>query len=230
MDQYVYGRDLAAVEAELLRMRQDLEAAHGKPVYFPFFQYRPGEIRAQQGYLVKFPSQFFDLIPELRDVATDLHGGPGEVSEDDAPPQRRAPRGRLTRVQDPVLRTAIEDHAVGAAIEHYRAQGGADFEKLGKPYDIKLSLDGQERHLEVKGTSMTIETVELTVNEVIHASDLQPTDLVVVDGISWTREADRVLTTGGRLRVWRDWTPLDEDLDARKFAYYLPPDDSEATQ
>lgn len=229
LDAPVQGRDLAPVEAELLRLRADLETAHGTPVYFPFFQYRPGEIRAQQGYLVKFPAELFSLLPELGAVTgDDREAAPddtGEVSEDESPPGKRAARGRTTRVQDPVLRSAIENHAVDAAIEHYRLLGGTDFEKRGKPYDVKLTLDGQERHVEVKGSSLTIETVELTINEVIHAGDFQPTDLVVVDGIDWSRTGDVVTAAGGRLRIWRDWAPLDEDLDARKFAYYLPAED-----
>ena len=95
--------------------------------------------------------------------------------------------------------------------------------KLGKPYDIKLKLDGEERHVEVKGSSLTIETVELAINEVMHATDFQPTDLIVVDGIDWKREASgKITTSGGRLRSWTGWAPLTEDLAARKFAYSLP--------
>src|SRR5690349_4430928 len=48
LQDWVRGADLAAIEADLLRLRSKLEASHGGRVYFPFFQYRPGEIRAQQ--------------------------------------------------------------------------------------------------------------------------------------------------------------------------------------
>src|SRR5688572_14785057 len=79
-----------------------------------------------------------------------------------------------------------------------------------------------ERHVEVKGSRLLIETVELTINEVNHSATFQPTDLVVVDGIEYHRESDGITTSVGRCRIWRDWTPLADDLSARKFAYALP--------
>jgi hypothetical protein len=220
----VRGRDLDVLEAEVFRLREELETTHGKPVYFPFFQYRPAEIRAQQGYLVKFPVELLDLLPELSSVRTESGGDiTVDEREDSGPAKRSVDRGRLTRIQDPELRSAIENHAVDRAIEHYQTLGANDIVKLGKPYDIKLTLEGAERHVEVKGSSLRIETVELTINEVMHAEDFQPTDLVVVDGIEWKRESTgKISTSGGELRVWLNWTPLDDDLSARKFAYLLP--------
>ena len=50
----------------------------------------------------------------------------------------------------------------------------------------------------------------------------QPTDLIVVDGIDYHSASGGLTTRGGRVRIWRDWTPLDDDLAARKFAYTLP--------
>ena len=49
-------------------------------------------------------------------------------------------------------------------------------------------------------------------------------DLIVVDGIDTmpdetTGEFD---ASGGRIRVWSGWTPEDDALEARKFAYRLP--------
>jgi hypothetical protein len=224
LDAPVAGRDLGPLDAALFALRDELERRHGKPVYFPFFRYRPGEVRARQGYLTKFPAELLGLLPGL-DVVRGSSGGNGEeqIAEDEQPRKTRVPRGRLTRVQDAELRSAIEQHAVNRAIQHYQDLGGLDFEELGKPYDLRLKLHGVERHVEVKGSSLLIETVELTINEVLHATDFQPTDLVVVDDITWTRQPDgSLLTSGGRLRRWPDWWPLDEDLAARRFAYYLP--------
>ena len=222
----VRGRDLDVLETEVFQLRDELETEHRKPVYFPFFQYRPGEIRAQQGYLVKFPSELLNLLPELESVRSEAGGDiTVDEPEDSGPKKRNVPKGRLSRIQDPELRSAIENRAVDRAIEHYQALGATAIVKLGKPYDIKLTLDGAERHVEVKGSSLKIETVELTINEVMHAEDFQPTDLIVVDVIEWRRDTTgKVTTSGGTLRIWSDWTPLDKDLSARKFAYSLPID------
>jgi Domain of unknown function (DUF3883) len=227
LDTRVRGGDLAGIESALLKLREDLETKHGKPVYFPFFQYRPGEIRAQQSYLVKFPVELFDVLPDLAVVKSELVGDvESKLPEDKQSPTTKVPRGRLTRVQDPLLRAAIERRSLDVAIKHYKGLGADEPVEIGKPYDIQVTINGEERHIEVKGSSLLIGTVELTINEVVHAADFQPTDLVVVDGIRWRRMADGTIKTrGGRLRVWSDWTPLDRDLSARKFAYYLPGDD-----
>lgn len=108
-------------------------------------------------------------------------------------------------------------------ISYYRSLGAVDIEELGKPYDLKCTLDGRERHIEVKGRSMLISTVELTVNEVTHATNFQPTDLVVVQGIRWERDSHgSVSASGGALSRRADWVPTAEDLSAHKYAYLLP--------
>lgn len=89
----VRGRDLDVIETELFQLRDDLEAQYGKPVYFPFFQYRPGEIRAQQGYLAKFPAELLDLLPELSSVRTETGGDiTVEEPEDSVQPSEAWPR------------------------------------------------------------------------------------------------------------------------------------------
>lgn len=205
----------------VLELKEGLEHLHGKPIYFPFYLYGGRELRAQQGYLVKFPLELFDLLPSIGSARIEAPSEE-EVVEDNERPRRLVRRGQLTRVEDPQLRSAIETHAVEMTIEYYRRLGGIDFVKLGKPYDVQFVLHGIERHLEVKGSSLFIETVELTINEVLHAQDFQPTDLVVVDGIQWSRLDGEIATRGGRLRVWADWSPHEDHLSVRKYAYSLP--------
>ena len=125
-------------------------------------------------------------------------------------------------MQDPVLRSAIETHAVEEAIAYYARLGGHGFEKLGKPYDVRLWLDGVQRHVEVKGSSLLVETVELTINEVTHARGFQPTDLVVVDDIGWARSDGGVTTAGGATANLVGLGSSYDDLLARRFAYALP--------
>jgi hypothetical protein len=215
--------ELQGLREPVLAVASRLEVDYGKPTYFPFYLYGGRELRAQQGYLVKFPVELFDVLPRLEEARISGDGDAGsEVTEEGQSPRARAPKGKVSRIQDPELRSVIENHAVDAVINHYETLGGRDFVKLGKPYDIKIWLDGQERHVEVKGSSLLIETVELTLNEVTHAKSFQPTDLAVVDGIDYVRTADGIRTSGGRLRLWCDWKPRDHDLAARKFAYTLP--------
>ncbi|TCC10899.1 DUF3883 domain-containing protein [Kribbella soli] len=222
LDAWVRGRDLAAIDHQLFAVRDRLEQSYGRPVYFPFFRYRPGEIRAQQGYLVKFPLELFGLLPNLAS-ASSAAVSEANLVEDEERPGTRAPRGAAARAQDPVLRAAIERRSLDVTKAHYVSLGAVDVDEIGKPYDLALTLDGVERHIEVKGSSLEIDTVELTLKEVLHAEDFQPTDLAVVDGISWKRMRDgSIKTSGGRLRLWRDWAPRDDSLSARKFAYSLP--------
>ena len=108
-------------------------------------------------------------------------------------------------------------------MQHYRDQGATKIVELGKPYDLRVTLAGVERHVEVKGSSQLLATVELTRNEVSHAKTYTPMDLVVVDDIRWSRNAaGEVATTGGALRIWSNWTPVQEDLSPTKYAYNLP--------
>jgi len=76
---------------------------------------------------------------------------PREVPEDDKPPRHKAPSGCVTRVQDPVLRAAIERRSLDVALEYYASVGGRDPIEFGKPYDIGVTVDGADRHAEVKG-------------------------------------------------------------------------------
>lgn len=72
---------------------------------------------------------------------------------------------------------------------------------------------------------MEIDTVELTINEVDHGTTYTPVDLIVVDSIIPTRDpatGEVIGATGGRRRVWADWTPNQSNLKATKFAYSLP--------
>ena len=47
---------------ELMDIRDQLQEQYDKPVYFPFFRYRRNELRCQQGYLVKFPVELFEVM------------------------------------------------------------------------------------------------------------------------------------------------------------------------
>jgi hypothetical protein len=143
-------------------------------------------------------------------------------------PSARSRTARAGRGQgylaDTEKRTALEHHAVRMAIEHYRAIGATEIEELGKPYDLRVTLDGIERHVEVKGSlGEELDSVQLTQGEVDHARTYQPTDLFVVDGISASRGTDGVVaTSGGVVRMWLDWMPCDKALRPTHLRYTLP--------
>ena len=211
---------------ELIALRDDLNSLHGT-TYFPYYRYGGDQIRAQQAYLVKFPYQLFDIVPGIGSARLDAAAtefDDTDISEDYQPSGRQAPTGRTTRAQDPKLRAAIERRSLDVASEYYASVGGTNLRELGKPYDIAVTVDGVERHCEVKGSRMLIDTVELTINEVTHGQDCGYVDLIVVDGIEakCDPKTGEYTTKGGRLRIWRDWSPNEDDLSAKRFAYVLP--------
>ena len=50
---------------QLMRVKEQLRVGARKPTYFPFIRYGDNQIRAYQGYLVKFAAELFDLIPGI---------------------------------------------------------------------------------------------------------------------------------------------------------------------
>ena len=202
-------------EAVLAALHQTQEeVGERRPTYAPFQHYGGRELRAQQGYLTKMPAALVAvLFPDEGAPA----GGDITVSG----PRRSPGQGYLSDAQ---RRTAIEQHAVARARAHYEQLGATDIIELGKPYDLKLCLHGEERHIEVKGSSVpNVETVELTQGEVIHARSWRATDLVIVDGIECAMSADGVLkTTGGTLRSFTDWVPAEQALRSTHLRYTVP--------
>lgn len=202
--------------AEILEVIDGVTRAYGKPIYAPFQNYGGRELRAQQGYLTKFPAALVALLFDLP-----FDGAPEGVSSR----RRTARTGRgQGYMADAEKRTALERHAVRMAIEHYLAAGATNIEELGKPYDLRLKLNGEERHIEVKGSvGDDLASVQLTQGEIDHARSYQPTDLFVVDGISAARgDNGTVVTTGGVVRIWSDWTPNDKALRPTHLRYSLP--------
>jgi len=125
-------------------------------------------------------------------------------------------------VVDSVVRRSIERHAVRLATDHYWAQGALEVTELGKPYDLNVRFEQSETHVEVKGSTRTLDVVTLTRNEVAHASGTPGTELFVVDKILLTTDEEgNVETQGGRKRLWRSWVPSPESLTGIVFAHSL---------
>ncbi|MEV4105705.1 DUF3883 domain-containing protein [Nonomuraea sp. NPDC049649] len=140
--------------------------------------------------------------------------GPDEAASD-------SPR-HLRYVQDARLRQAIEKHAVNRAIKHYEDLG-YHVEDVGtrRSYDLHAVMGTTVLHIEVKGSAIAVNSVELTTNEVDNARE-HLTDLVVVDQINLIDNGGEVPDLeGGRVRIWERWQPADEDLRPTRFDYRI---------
>ena len=208
--------DLRGKEHALKQIHDELKLAIGGSIYFPwaFSDLRP--LRTTQGYLVKMPASVVALLTGLA-VAT-------------KPPAkkkfRKGTKGTVGRQQDPAVRKAIERHAMDWALKYFKNEG-YEVEDVGntESYDIYALKDSdKELHIEVKGSSSSSVAVELTDGEVNHWSDEYERVLVVVDEISWTKNADGIKTSRGRPRVWRDWAiePTESSLIPIRYRYFVP--------
>jgi hypothetical protein len=232
----VLSTQLLPILDQIVGVDEQLDAAHPGSIYFPLTRYgknRPHDqqqVRAVQAYFAKFPAELFGVIPGIDSAQLDAPLNPvdTDLPEDFQPPGKKAPSGRTTRAQDPRLREAVERRSLDVARIYYVDElGGTDYVEVGKPYDIRVNVQGVARRCEVKGSTMEIDTVELTFNEVEHGYAFAPTDLVVVDKILPIRDPVTGEVTGavdGRRRVWPDWTPSRSALKPTKYAYTLPPD------
>ncbi|TDL45116.1 protein NO VEIN domain-containing protein [Microbacterium oleivorans] len=219
LDEPISLADIEASRSRVLGIRDDVESVHGTPTYFPFNGYGANGIRAAQAYLTKMPHALVELLSSLHGVELGTEDDPGIEMTPSATDMRSGGQGFL---RDTARKLAIEQHAIGMAVEHYRTLGATEVEILGKPYDIRLRLDGEEVHVEVKGSGNGVAEVLVTRNEVHHARTFARTELVVVDGIDWQREeAGEITTVGGRLRRWPSWSPSDASLTPMTYVHAL---------
>lgn len=213
-------RSIRRREKGLIRLKDELEAKHGKPLYFPFGFSDKRPMRAQQTYFVKVPVEVLtalalsepleapDLLPEaVHAPARKSSGGTGG--------------GYMT---DALVRSAIEWRAVYAAVEHYEFEAyTVEYVGNTQPYDLVVTRGQDVRRVEVKGSSGAAENIELTYGEVDNSRDFSPVDLFVLDGIQFGRKPDGTVEAfGGEARLWSDWRAADTALKAIRFRYKLP--------
>lgn len=225
VDQVAFQR----AETALRQIKQELEAEHSGPLYFPFAFYDQRPVRVMQAYLVKFPAAILGAVPELAAIPRRRTPQVSPVPTG-VPARRRARRSSGSGyIADPLLRRALERHAVQKASDLYE---GWTVQDVGdrESYDLRVTKDGEEVHVEVKGSSATADAVELTRNEVKHAHGTA-TDLVVVDQIEWSRLPNgEIRTNGGRVRRWETWVPKVEHLEPTRYRYRLPESDAELVE
>jgi MrcB-like, N-terminal domain/Domain of unknown function (DUF3883) len=116
----------------------------------------------------------------------------------------------------------IETHAVELARAYYEREGW-HVEVLGKPFDLKISRDGECLTVEVKGTTSDGSKVVLTAGEVRHHEEAYPDNaLVVVRHIVLNRATTPPTASGGVLYEQRGWSIASEDLQPISFSYTVP--------
>src|SRR5262249_55328694 len=137
----------------------------------------PRRLRAYQGYLTKMPADFVDRWPGLRDLVQTMapeatariDRGLGPEGAMEVLAQEVEPRwGSQGFLRSAELRRAVEKHAMKMARNHFESLGYT-VAVLGKPYDLRCSMDGQILYVEVKGTTTDGDGVLLTPNEVMFA-------------------------------------------------------------
>ncbi|WP_372490577.1 protein NO VEIN domain-containing protein [Nocardioides bruguierae] len=135
-----------------------------------------------------------------------------------SPDERRA--GGQGRQTDADLNRATERRAVELATAHMLQHGWTEVIPLGKPYDLVCRRDdGQEKHVEVKGSSGATGSVIYTRNEVAHFRRCpHGADLIVVRDIELTLDDDGAVTaTGGELKHVANYRAPDADLKVLTF-------------
>jgi hypothetical protein len=129
-------------------------------------------------------------------------------------------QGRL----DQATRVAIERHAVELATKHYESLNWA-VEDVGKfrSYDLHCVRDGEELHVECKGTTESGQEVFLTRGEVNHCRSYPACSLIVVSQIEIDKsDPANPRALGGVVRILDPWAIEDDCLTPIQYAYRLP--------
>jgi hypothetical protein len=130
--------------AEILEAMETVAASTDGAGYFPFYKRGARELRAQQGYLTKFPRVLADLLFS--------EGGQPERQARSATTDVRPTRAQ-GYMSDAEKRSAIERHSLEIAKAIYIELGATLIEERGQPFDLLVIVDGIERHVEVKGST-----------------------------------------------------------------------------
>ncbi|MGO4245658.1 DUF3883 domain-containing protein [Paenarthrobacter sp. RAF54_2] len=212
-------------QEDILRVRNELErefADTGHTIYFPFQRHPSSGLKPNQGYLFKLPREVIDRVHGLL-PDSDWGGFDQPLIAPPVGGQNGVKQRYAGFCADPILKKKIEMQAVRQAAAHYKA-AGYSVEDVGayRSYDLLATRGDEERHVEVKGSQGFVQKVILTRNEVTHANDFGPTDLVVVAEIPWERRLDGSIDTDdGTMSVYPDWRPSPENLKPLSYEYFL---------
>ena len=112
------------------------------------------------------------------------------------------------------------------AVRYFAAQGWRpdDVSDEGLGYDIRFIRGGEERHVEVKGTSGSGAVVQLTHhNEVEHVRGCADAALFVQSRVEVSYDDDgNPVASDGVSKVFDPWVIDDDDLTPLAYSYRLP--------
>jgi ribosomal protein L37AE/L43A len=124
----------------------------------------------------------------------------------------------------PKERKTVELHAMGIARDLYEKDGWKVIDtSASKPYDLHVSKDGEERYVEVKGTTGGAESIILTRNEVDHVRDNpEKSALCVVSEIKLDPSGEKWIASGGKVSTHETrWTIDESQLEATQYKYRI---------
>ena len=214
-------QDLDSKKDEIFELIENLELKYGKPIYFPFCN-REGRVAANQTYFAKIPAEL------LRILNLNFLDKPDKLLLDAT---IKVPRvqtsASFARQMDPEKRSSVEKYAERKVREHLESIGYV-VENFGKPFDFLATKEEEVVKVEVKGKQDFATSVEVTVNEVEVARNIDQsyrTLLAVVDGINLEKFGEnKWVASGGRMRTWWDMPFAEASLFPTRFQYVLPID------
>jgi hypothetical protein len=190
--------------------------------YFPFNRHSTIGLKPNEGYLFKLPRQVIAAVPELL-PPSDWAGFDHPLEVSPVLGNNGARQRYAGFCADPIVKKAIETQAVRQAMAHFESVG-YDVQDVGafESYDLRAVRGNEVRYVEVKGSQGAVSKVILTRNEVTHANEYGPTDLVIVAEIEWEPRLDgSVSTSDGIMSVHSDWLPSPENLKPLSYEYFL---------
>jgi hypothetical protein len=125
---------------------------------------------------------------------------------------------------DQEVKAATEAHAMTAAIEFYGRGWEVRDVHATKSYDLSCHRAGEERHVEVKGTTTDGAEVILTPGEVAHARTYPHPALFILKNINIDRAEDGTIKASGGEPILLDpWNIAAGTLVPLAYKYHVPP-------
>jgi len=162
--------------------------------------------KARGGTIFKVTPRQWHEIVELLGGWEESEGAEAEEALRQA--ERVLHKGRRQGFKvSPKARRAIELRAMQRAEGYFLGQGYSVVDvSRNHPFDLKCTRDGEELHVEVKGTTTPGEDVLLTPNEVAHAKEnAAKMVLFILHSVQVSESEDGVNASGGTVVIKRPW-------------------------